>query len=189
MGTMNGKIISCMLLMALGAAFLPWGMAEGIAHIRKPGLNVQAGEPSYQPLFLDAEGSIYALGLSGSAWIWQRLSPDESESAQIASVAVRCQKRNTYGGAWTLYHYYLCPRLGMVQQLEEVQVMPEGRRKTIMKRQYSHDNWTVPEPDSVQAKLLQYAPAYLPAEYAGREMTVASLGEVRELASKAREDI
>lgn len=187
MGTMNGKIISSMLLMALGAAFLPWGMAEGIAHIRKPGLNVQAGEPSYQPLFLDAEGSIYALGLSGSAWIWQRLSPDESESAQIASVAVRCQKRNTYGGAWTLYHYYLCPRLGMVQQLEEVQVMPEGRRKTIMKRQYSHDNWTVPEPDSVQAKLLQYAPAYLPAEYAGREMTVASLGEVRELASKARE--
>ena len=184
---MNGKIISSMLLMVLWGSFLPWGTAEGIAHIRKPELNVRVGEMKYQPLVLDAEDCIYALELSDAAWIWQRLSPDEPESAQIASVIVRCQKRIAYGGEWTLCHYYLCPRLGMVQQLEEVQVLPGGRRKTIMKRQYSPDNWIVPEADSVQAKLLKYAPACLPAEYAGREMTVASLGEVRELAANAKE--
>ncbi len=184
---MNRKIISSMLLIVFLGAFLPWGTAEGIAHIRKPELNARVGETRYQPLFLDAEGSIYALEPSNSAWIWQRLSPDEPESAQIASVIVRCKKRTAYEGAWILCRYYLCPRLGMVQQLEEVQVMSGERRKTIMKRQYSPDNWIVPEADSVQAKLLQYAPVYLPAEYAGREMTVAPLDEVRELAAKARE--
>lgn len=187
------KLSSAVLLLSLGAAaFLPWGSSEAYVHIRKPELNKQGAQASNQPLFLDAEGGIYALDPQDPGWIWLRLSPDAPESVQAASVIIRYRPKAAGGVAQAsdmtvLKHYYLCPELGQVQMLSEVLTYPDGRSRQAMQRTYDKSQWVTPEKGSAEAKILQYVPYYLDPEYAGREMAVSEVDEVRDLAVKAKE--
>lgn len=187
------KLTGAVLLLSLGATvFLPWGSSEAYVHIRKPELNKQEAQPNIRPLFADAEGGSYALDMNGAAWIWLRLSPDTTESVQAASVIIRYRpkaaggaNRAPYGAV--LKHYYLCPKLGQVQQLGETPVYRDGRAAQAVRRPYDAAHWFTPEKGSPEAKILEYAPAYLDPEYAGREMALSTVDEVRQLAAQARE--
>ncbi len=179
------KLTGAALLLAFGALLLPGSTADAAVHIRKPELNQTQVSKNWQPLAVDKTG-IYSLDLSGASRIWLRLSPEQPDSAQAASVIIRCQQFDKTDER-VLKHYYLCPRLGLLQQLSEVRVSPQGRRQTLWQKNYDYANWSKPEPSSIEAKLLRYVPAYLNPENSELEMAVAGLEEVRELAARARE--
>ncbi len=196
----NVQWIGAALLLALGGSLLPLGTADAAPYIRKPELNRPATQDrKYQPLAVDAEGGSYALDLTGPAWIWLRLSPDSPESTQAASVIIRCRQyfRKGEAGKGTfslqdmtvLRHYYLCPRLGTMQQLNEVHIDSDGHKKIVLQRDYDPNQWFKPEAGSAEEQILRYAPEYLDPKYAGREMTVAAVDEVRELAAQAKEGL
>lgn len=179
------KLMGTALLLALGAMLLPGGRADAFVHIRKPELNQEQVSKNWQPLVVDKTG-IYALDLGSAARIWQRLSPEQPDSVQAASVIIRCQQFDKTEEA-VLKHYYLCPKLGLLQQLSEVRLSPNGRRQILWQKSYDYANWSKPEPDSAEGKLLRYVPDYLNPENSEVEMTVASLEEVGELAAAAKE--
>lgn len=187
MGSTAMQLTGAALLLALGELFLPLPSAEAYLHIRKPEVNLQEVSENWQPLIFD-KGGIYSLKQTGAARIWLRLEPDKTDSVQAASVIIRYQKFNETSKT-LLKHYYLCPRLGLLQQLNEVRIYPGGGAKTLWQRSYDFANWVKPVAGSPEASLLQYVPSCLDPKNADLQMTTASVAEVRRLAEEAKEKL